>query len=1032
MGLFRKKKAKTPIPVTIPKPEPKKQGNVYPIKIVVFGDRETGKTQLLNRLSRKPFEKVYKPTPEISISHVNWAPASNLNEENDVCDVEVWDVVERAELKSSRSLLDDDTPAAMVQKKKKQQDNWKRTMERRGSTTIGALDANTVDIYRGANCVILMYDPRSKESFEFLERTIANVPHNLPTMVLANYRDITVKSNQVIKNGDAIELVAKCQAMRAEQGRSPGTVMFQECSILNCFGLKVLHTFLNLPFLKQREEYLLGKLDNVREMYKDTQTNVAMSSMETSYEEYLATTSRPNTPMDSTSDATDTLRPTKMTLPELTAKPLPSQDSSNMEVPTVLVAETPITPAKNDKPKKNKKNKKGKSNKGKSKSSKSIVNDSEIEADPLFPLSPKKHLRPSKPAPVDTSLLGSVDEFVPSFGFDDDDFFNDVESSAEKQKRINREKVAKLKREVSSKQLNSSEDEDDSSEQEDDSTSGSDTDEHSDNGDGALFDDMPMELDGFEEASPMKSFETEVSVETHEKQDEPEEIPLMSISDDEDYAVVDEVKTTSVPSKRKKTSSTNKRRKKRTSTKESAVNETPPSSSATKKTNKRRKTKRSKSKQLVIDNTDIEMDEGISVALEEHDEPTIDVEPLIADEDEPLINNDDDDDITPSEETNEPLVSEDNILEPERIVKEDDNSKKNEDTMAAEIDDFCPGSDNGSMLDLDFGEMTFDDGFLNDNEGKDDDEVVLYSKNEDNEQDRAIVETADDTDDDETPMIIMNNDDSSDSESETPLIEETAENEESDVIPMISAPLIEETAENEESDVIPMVSAPLIEEDHESDIHMEDSESEHEFSKDNVKSVEEEHNKSDIHMELSESEHEFSKDNVKSVVEEKDEDDMYAFNPIGSDELNLDFGDDDLLLETEEPTKPIEEHTQENDDDKNDKSNIVESEDDDMFAFNPMGSMDQGMDLEFNNDDFMMTTTDSIKVDDNGEQQEEESHSSSENQINIHNDEDNKDNGKKDDDDDMFNFAPSMGDGDDFFGGGDSFGEMSFDFNNVS
>jgi GTPase SAR1 family protein len=76
------------------------------VKIILKGDRNTGKTSLWSRLQGLKFSENYQPTPEIQVGTMNWEYKSIsilleavfyliIAASDDIIKVEIWDVVDK-------------------------------------------------------------------------------------------------------------------------------------------------------------------------------------------------------------------------------------------------------------------------------------------------------------------------------------------------------------------------------------------------------------------------------------------------------------------------------------------------------------------------------------------------------------------------------------------------------------------------------------------------------------------------------------------------------------------------------------------------------------------------------------------------------------------------------------------------------------------------------------------------------------------------------------------------------------------------
>ncbi|KAM6337549.1 rab-like protein 6 isoform 1-T1 [Alca torda] len=207
------------------------KGVQYNMKIVIRGDRNTGKTTLWHRLQGKKFVEEYIPTQEIQVTSIHW----NYKTTDDIVKVEVWDVVDKG-------------------KCKKRGDGLKLENDPQEAESEMALDAEFLDVYKNCNGVVMMFDITKQWTFNYILRELPKVPTHVPVCVLGNYRDMG--EHRVILPGDVRDLIDNLN-------RPPGSSYFRyaESSMKNSFGLKYLHKFFNIPFLQLQRETLLRQLE---------------------------------------------------------------------------------------------------------------------------------------------------------------------------------------------------------------------------------------------------------------------------------------------------------------------------------------------------------------------------------------------------------------------------------------------------------------------------------------------------------------------------------------------------------------------------------------------------------------------------------------------------------------------------------------------------------------------------------------------------------------------------------------------------
>ncbi|XDV21499.1 hypothetical protein PO909_026591 [Leuciscus waleckii] len=217
------------------------KGVQYNMKIVIRGDRNTGKSALWHRLQGKKFLEEYIPTQEIQVTSIHW----NYKTTDDVVKVEVWDVVD----KGQKLPLPEG-----VGKGKRRGENLKLENEPQESESEMALDAEFLDVYKNCNGVIMMFDITKQWTFNYILRELPKVPTHVPVCVLGNQRDMG--EHRVILPDDIRDFINSLN-------RPPGSsyIHYAESSMKNGFGLKYLHRFFNIPFLQLQRETLLRQLE---------------------------------------------------------------------------------------------------------------------------------------------------------------------------------------------------------------------------------------------------------------------------------------------------------------------------------------------------------------------------------------------------------------------------------------------------------------------------------------------------------------------------------------------------------------------------------------------------------------------------------------------------------------------------------------------------------------------------------------------------------------------------------------------------
>ena len=245
----------------------------YNMKLIIKGDRNTGKTALFQRLQGKPFNEEYIPTEEIQVASIQW----NYKATDDIVKVEVWDIVDKG-------------------KKRRHIDGLKlsnanlNSPEKDAEAMCVALDAEFVDVYKGTHGVVFMFDVTKIWTFEYIQREILKVPCHIPILIMANFIDMG--HHRVVTRDQAVGFIELCERSSntgVQQNSVTADIRYAESSMRNGFGLKLLHKFLNVPYLMLQRESLLTQLALNQREAEGTQLelDLYLESDDASYEVFL-------------------------------------------------------------------------------------------------------------------------------------------------------------------------------------------------------------------------------------------------------------------------------------------------------------------------------------------------------------------------------------------------------------------------------------------------------------------------------------------------------------------------------------------------------------------------------------------------------------------------------------------------------------------------------------------------------------------------------------------------------------------------
>ncbi|XP_041974328.1 rab-like protein 6 [Aricia agestis] len=210
------------------------RGVHFNMKILIKGDRNVGKSCLLQRLQGGAFTEDYVPTEQIQVAPIHWTYKNS----DYIVKVEVWEVVDKGRTKKKPPLgLKLENQAATAQA---------------DDVETPVLDATFLDVYKNATGVILMMDITKPWTFDYVVKELSRIPADLPVVLLGNHCDM--QHHRQVQSHHIEQALQHAKAVRT------APIRYAESSMRNGFGLRLLHKFLSVPFLRLQKTSLLEQL----------------------------------------------------------------------------------------------------------------------------------------------------------------------------------------------------------------------------------------------------------------------------------------------------------------------------------------------------------------------------------------------------------------------------------------------------------------------------------------------------------------------------------------------------------------------------------------------------------------------------------------------------------------------------------------------------------------------------------------------------------------------------------------------------
>ncbi|KAL3093352.1 hypothetical protein niasHS_005866 [Heterodera schachtii] len=253
----------------------------YNMKILIRGDRNTGKTSLWSRLQGMPFRQEeegdsYTQTEEIQVASITW----NYRAHDFVVKLDIWDVVDKGRRADPSAGAAAPLKLGFSRKNASQSAKCSVDIPSAVQEVIknAACDASTVNVYNGCDGVVMLFDVTRDWTWAYIRRELPSVPAHIPVLVMANKMDLISAADQPQPStiGECLQFLRvfneRCKPCPNASSAAlcpplPLPIRFVRASMKSARGLKFLYNFFNIPFLNVQQNFLKNAMEaNLREL----------------------------------------------------------------------------------------------------------------------------------------------------------------------------------------------------------------------------------------------------------------------------------------------------------------------------------------------------------------------------------------------------------------------------------------------------------------------------------------------------------------------------------------------------------------------------------------------------------------------------------------------------------------------------------------------------------------------------------------------------------------------------------------------